>query len=72
MRIKNKDLEIAIEYIKKNSMSESCSIYLSDDDYGVFLEFTDKQNNSSRVKLFDANLNATPEILSIRKLYRED
>lgn len=70
MRIKLKDLELALEYIKANTMSESVDIDWSADHTGLNFSFTDKLKNISVVKTFDANVNATPEISSTRKLYR--
>jgi len=70
MRVKLKDLELALEYIKANSISESVDIDWSPDHTGVNFSFTDKLKNVSAVKAFDANVNATPEVSSVKKLYR--
>ena len=70
MRIKLKDLELALEYIKTNTVSESVDVDWSPDHVGLNLSFTDKLKNVSVIKTFDANVNATPEISSTRKLYR--
>jgi len=70
MRVKLKDLEFALEYIKANSISESVDIDWSPDHTGVNFSFTDKLKNVSTVKTFDANVNATPEVSSVKKLYR--
>jgi hypothetical protein len=71
MRIKLKDLELALEYIKTNSVSESVDIDYSPDHTGMMFSFTDKNKNVSNVKAFDANVNATPEVSSTKKLYRK-
>ena len=70
MRIKLKDLELALEYIKTNTLSESIDVDWSPDHTGVHFSFTDKLKNVSTVKTFDANVNATPEVSSVKKLYR--
>jgi hypothetical protein len=70
MRIKLKDLELALEYIKTNTISESVDIDWSPDHIGVNFTFTDKLKNVSAVKTFDANVNSTPEVSSVKKLYR--
>lgn len=70
MRIKLKDLELALEFIKTNSSAESVDIDWSPNHDGVHFSFTDKLKNVSYVKTFDANVNATPEVSSTRKLYK--
>lgn len=70
MRIKLKDLELALEYIKTNSISESVDVDWSPDHVGLHISFTDKLKNVSTIKTFDANVNATPEVSSVKKLYR--
>lgn len=72
MRIKIKDLELAIEHIKSNSISETIDFEFSHDGYGLMLEFSDKLKNIAKAKLYDANINLSPEITSTRRLYRED
>ncbi|NBP13536.1 hypothetical protein EBU95_03940 [bacterium] len=72
MRIKIKDLELALEHIRLNSISESVEVEYSVDNIGLLFEFTDKNKNISKVKMFDANVSATPEVMSTKKLYRED
>jgi|GEM_PF-5483283 len=70
MKVKLKDLELVLEHIKTNTTSESIDIDWSPDHAGVNFSFTDKLKNVSTVKAFDANVNATPEVSSTRKLYK--
>jgi len=72
MRVKIKDLELVLEHIKTNSLAESVVVFFSNDDIGLCFNFTDKVNLQAEAKVFDANINVTPEIKCTRKLYRED
>lgn len=72
MRIKLKDIELAIKKIRSNSMAESVEVDFGPDNISIMLEFTDKSNNIAKAKLFDANINVTPEIISTQKLYQDD
>lgn len=71
MRIKIKDIELALEHIKANTISESVDFEFGSDSISIILDFTDKNKNLAKAKLFDANINVTPEIISTKKLYRE-
>lgn len=72
MRIKIKDLELAIEYIKKN-FSESADMEFDTDEKGLHvlnLGFTDSAKKVAKIVLYDANNNVTPELVSKAKLYK--
>lgn len=71
MKIKIKDIELALKKIRSTSMSESVDFYVND-EISVILEFTDRNNNLAKAKLFDATINTTPEIISTQKIYNED
>lgn len=71
MRIKFKDIELAIDYIKLNSVSEVVTIDTHpDNNAALVLSFIDKSNKASMIYLFDAASNTTPDIKSVSKLYR--
>ena len=72
MRVKIKDLELVLEHIKAHSVAESVNIFFSSDEIGLCFNFTDNVNLIAEAKVFDANINVTPEIKSTKKLYRED
>lgn len=72
MRVKIKDLELVLEHIKVHSVAESVNISFSSDEIGLCFNFTDNVNLIAEAKVFDANINVTPEIKSTKKLYRED
>jgi hypothetical protein len=71
MKIKLKDLELAIEHIRSNSISESVDVGFGDDSISLLIEFTDKNKNISKIKTFETTVNATPEEISVKKLYRK-
>lgn len=71
MKVKIKDLELAIEHIRTNSAAEWVDIEYPGGPY-VALEFTDINKHISKIKLFECYLNSSPEIMSTKKLYREE
>lgn len=72
MRLKIKDIELVLEHIKHNSLAESIVVEFSSDERGLCFGFTDNTNLIAEAKVYDANINVTPEIKSTKKLYRED
>ena len=69
LKIKFKDLELAMEYIKTNSQSELVEFEINGEK--LFLSFFDKNKNYAEIKLFNAAFNTTPEIKVTSKLYRK-
>lgn len=71
MKVRLKDLELAIEHIKKRYVGEVVDITYSDDEIGVLIGFNDKDKSLSNIKLFEYCINATPEVSSTKKLYKD-
>jgi hypothetical protein len=71
MKVKIKDLELALENIRTNSNAEWVDIEVPGGPY-VALEYTDVNKHVSKIKLYECYLNSSPEIVSTKKLYREE
>lgn len=72
MRIKIKDLELALEHMKKN-LCESTEVEFASDEKGIHVMemcFTDEQKKIAKIVLFDANVNVTPDLVAKTKLYK--
>lgn len=73
MKVKYKDLELALEYIKLNSVSESIEINTNtaDGSAACSIHFIDKQQKAAVIYLYDGTHNVTPELRTTSKLYRK-
>lgn len=69
MKIKFRDLELAVEYIKKNNAPESLDV----DDLATYLElsYIDFQNKPTKLMLYASQHNVTPEVRVTTKLYKQ-
>lgn len=72
MKIKFKDLELAVEYIKANGgMPESIEIEEGTTGGATTdISFTDKNNKPTKIMIFAGHHNVTPEVRVTTKLYR--
>ena len=67
MKIKVKDLNLALEHIKE----QQCEfVEVEADDSYVQLGFPSKENYQSDIKIFRGDLNSSPELRTSRKLYK--
>jgi len=69
MKIKLKDVELALEHIKSNSLSEV--LEFTEGDNCISITFSDRQQKLINVYLFESASGITPEVRSITKLYRK-
>lgn len=73
LKIKLKDLELAMNYINKNGFSEY--IEFDDSDLGgavLTLSFIDKQQKASKIFLFQSDKGITPEVRVTSKIYKTE
>lgn len=72
MRIKLKDLELALEHIKLNTSSEYVEFDIHPEGNACLgAGFIDKNNKHSTILLYDSLNNITPEVKTISKLYKK-
>lgn len=73
LKVKIKDLQIAMEYIQKNGYSEY--IEFNEGELGgaaLALSFIDKQQKVSRILLYTSEKGITPEVTVTTKLYKTE
>lgn len=72
MKIKFRDLELAVEYIKVNGgLPESIEIEEGTNGGACTdFSFTDKNNKPTRIMIYGGHHNITPEVRVTTKLYR--
>lgn len=73
MKVKIKDLELAMEYIKKHGYSEY--LEFSDGELGgaaLGVSFIDKMQKACKIYLYESSRGITPEVIVTTKLYKQD
>lgn len=73
LKIKLKDLQLAMDYIQKNGFSEY--VEFSDNDLNgaaISLSFVDKQQKACRIFLYQSDKAITPEVRVTSKLYKSE
>lgn len=73
LKVKLKDLQLAMEYIQKNGFSEY--IEFTDGDLGgatLSLSFVDKQQKACKIFLYPSDKGITPEVRVTSKLYKSE
>lgn len=74
-KVKIKDLETIMDYIKANSYSESVDFSFEGLDQpgeAFTLSFADKAQKISKVSVFRTELNITPEVKITSKIYKKE
>jgi hypothetical protein len=72
MKIKMKDIYLAIEYLQQNSTSEWLEIDTNEaGGSATSFAFTDKNAKACKVFVYEANRGITPELRTTQKLYRK-
>lgn len=71
MKIKFRDLELALEYVKQHGHSESVEIEEGTQGGACTdLSFVDKNNKPTKIIMYANHHNVTPEVRVTTKLYR--
>ncbi len=73
IKIKLKDLELAMEHMKSNAYSEY--IEFDGNEIGgsaMSLSFVDKNNKACKIFLYESGRSITPEIRVTTKLYKSE
>ena len=71
IKVKTKDLDLAMDYIKSNSLAETIELDVDPgQNAGMVIEFMNKEFKSTKIYLYEAHNNITPDLKVISKLYR--
>lgn len=73
LKVKIKDLQLAMDYIQKNGYSEY--IEFEEGELGgvaLALSFVDKQQKACRIFLYQSDKGITPEVRVTTKLYKTE
>lgn len=72
-KVKLKDLELAMEYIKKNVYSEYIEFDVNETtDSAMSMSFIDRTKKVCKIFLYESGKNITPEVRVISKLYKSE
>ncbi len=72
MKVKLKDLDLAMEYIKKQALSEYVEFDLNElNGSAMSISFLDKTTKNCKIYLYESSRNITPEVKLISKLYKD-
>jgi len=66
MKIKTKDFELMMQYVLKERPEH---IDIHQDTFCYTFGFTDAENRTCTIKLFETSANTTPELVKSMKLY---
>jgi len=72
LRIKLKDLQLAVEYVQKNGLSEYLEFDEEQGGAALTLSFMDKQQKACKVFLYISDKGITPEVRVTTKLYKTE
>lgn len=73
LKVKLKDLELAMEYIKKNVYSEYIEFDVNEvGGSAMSLSFVDKAQKACKVFLYQSDRSITPEVRVTSKLYKPE
>lgn len=73
IKIKVKDLELAMDYIKKNGFSEYVELDPSEtQNTAISISFTNKLQRPCKIFLYVGEKNITPEVRETTKLYKTE
>lgn len=73
LKVKLKDLQLAMDYIGKNVFSEYVEFDLNEvGGSALSLSFIDKQTKVCKIFLFEASKGITPEVKVTAKLYKTE
>lgn len=75
LKVKIKDLETVMDYLKSHAYSEAVDFSFEGLDQpgeAFTLSFTDKTQKVSKVSVFRAEINTTPEVKTISKIYKKE
>lgn len=73
MKIKLKDINLAMEYVNKNSHSEYVEFDWNEaGGAAMSMSFIDKQSKACKVFLYQSDKGVTPEVRVTTKLYKSE